>query len=145
MQHWYSNDEAAAIIRRFVLNDPNTDTLNPYEWDDFWSDAHTNPDVHAAWAVLSVYESRFPSQRKHNFCGEEAFPYFIATANLLEHGLIHVKNISEVDFVNDEMPPKMKELLELVEDAVKGRHKVTVEGSGQTDKQRNENGACTAR
>lgn len=79
---FYTNEEAATIIRSFVCGRK----MSPYDWDDFTSCYHANPEADLAVRTIFHFEEQYPSTRSDEYCGREAFPYFQAVAGALEKG-----------------------------------------------------------
>jgi len=110
-----TNEEAAKIIRNFV----NGTSTYDYEWDDFTCFIYENPDVNLALQLCWYFEGLYPARHNREYCGAEAFPYFIAVADLLEAGQLH-------SFANDETlqsfkpktPKVPEELLQKIQEAL---------------------------
>jgi hypothetical protein len=74
-----SNENAAAIIRRFIQGGDD-----PYEWDDFETIEEKNPDVALALELCWFFANWFPSRHSTEYCNPKAFPYFLKIADALE-------------------------------------------------------------
>jgi hypothetical protein len=110
---YWPDNLAVKIIRSFV---EGTDKYG--NWDDLMSIPHTNPAVIAAVELINEFDRRFPARHNREYCAPDADPYFLAIADLLEQDRIHVKDKAELEFINGEYSPKMKELIECVENMV---------------------------
>jgi hypothetical protein len=124
---WFSNCEAGRIIKNFVSCKMKND---PYAWDDLMSIPHTNPDVVVAVELINEFERRFPARHDREYCAPTAIPYFIAIADLLEQNRFHVESASDIECVDGEYPPKMKEFLKCVEDTVAANATVDDDAGG---------------
>lgn len=126
---FWPTDKAAKIIRDFMTG---KDKYGNY--DDLLSfSPHTNLSVKAAVALLIEFERRFPARHDREYCDPAATPYFFAIADLLEQNRLHVESMSDIEFVDGEYPPKMREFLKCVEDMVSANATVDNNGSGTGD------------
>lgn len=111
---FWPNDKAAKIIRDFMIG---KDKYGNY--DDLLSfSPHMNLSVRAAVELLIEFERRFPARHDRDYCDPAATPFFVAIADLLERNRLHVENVSDIECVDGEYPPKMKEFIKCVEDTV---------------------------
>jgi len=103
------NVEASNIIRRFVKGE----SQHRWEWDDFSSVRHTNPDVELALTLCWYYEGLYPSENPHEYCADEGALYFLKIADALEAGrftkLKHKESIKSIK--NKIIPDEIKETL----------------------------------
>ena len=95
---YYTNAEAAKVIRNFVATEGEDDLCerDPWAWDDLENNDGSNPDVFVALILCYQYAERFPSTDPHKYCGDEAMPYFLEIAHELENNELSVANVDEV-------------------------------------------------
>jgi len=123
---FWPTEKAARIIRDFVTG---KDKYGNY--DDLLSfSPHMNLAVKTAVELLIEFERRFPARHDREYCDPAATPYFIAIADLLEQNRFHVESASDIECVDGEYPPKMKEFLKCVEDTVAANATVDDDAGG---------------
>jgi len=76
-----TNEDAAAIIRRFVYG-----TSDQYEWDDFETQNEMNPEVDLAIHLCWYFAGEFPAKKPTEYCGRGADKHFLRIAEALEKG-----------------------------------------------------------
>lgn len=75
---YMTNKDAAAIIKRFISG-----TGQEYEWDDFESVEHKNPDVDLAIKLCCFFAGKFPPEKSTEYCNRKADMYFLKIADAL--------------------------------------------------------------
>ena len=105
-----TNENAAAIIRRFIHG-----TGDPYEWDDFESVDHTNPDVDLAIKLCWFFAGEFPAKKPTEYCDQRADTYFLKIADALENNQFHDMDHEAVkeSLKKNELPKSVSSILSI--------------------------------
>lgn len=106
-----TNEEAAAIIRRFV----NGSSGDPYEWDDFETQNEENPAAEIALELCWYFANRYPAGSRTEYCDQKAVPFFLKIADALEENAFAGLNFEVIkeSLKKGILPENIREILKL--------------------------------
>ena len=109
---YITNKDASTIIRNFVSGGGGQ-----YEWDDFESVEHKNPETDLALRLCWFFARKYPAKKSTEYCGQQARRYFLIIADALESG-----QFNDLDFYSMKqslkqgiMPEELANILKIQE------------------------------